>query len=57
MTSGIERHRSADRPSVVQETMLGSVVLSASVWGLTRVRFGRHIAARSSAPQVGTTEK
>ena len=50
--------RSTDRPTVVHDTPLGPMTLSASPWGLTRVRFGRPAtAARMPAPSAGSPEQ
>jgi methylated-DNA-[protein]-cysteine S-methyltransferase len=47
-----ERHRAANGRTVVHESNLGPVTLSASSRGLTRVRFGRR-AADLPAPRDG----
>ena len=50
--------RPTGRPTVVHDTSLGPVTLSASPWGLTRVRFGRPTtAARAPLPSAGTPER
>jgi methylated-DNA-[protein]-cysteine S-methyltransferase len=48
--------RGTSRLTVVHETTLGPVTLSASRWGLTRVRFGRRAGDRP-APQDGSAEQ
>ncbi|MEQ3553900.1 methylated-DNA--[protein]-cysteine S-methyltransferase [Pseudonocardia nematodicida] len=48
---------SHDRPTVVHDTTLGPVTLSASPSGLTRLRFGRSTrAAQSPSPEPGSAE-
>jgi methylated-DNA-[protein]-cysteine S-methyltransferase len=49
--------RSADRPTVIHDTALGPITLSASRWGLTRARFGRPAAAGRTAAHPGTPER
>jgi methylated-DNA-[protein]-cysteine S-methyltransferase len=52
MTTATPRRH--DRPTVVRETSLGPVSLSASSRGVTRLRFGR--ATRGIAPETGSPE-
>jgi methylated-DNA-[protein]-cysteine S-methyltransferase len=51
-TTAPSRHH--DRPTVVHETSLGPVTLSASPSGVTRLRFGR--ATRGTYPDAGSPE-
>lgn len=56
--TGNARARSAHRPTVVHETMLGPVTLSASPTGLTRMRFGRSgNTGRCPTPVDGSAEQ